>query len=67
MANKKEIVKVKNDFAMITLDSKIKELIQSPTPKEFIKERAGKGSRKFKYITVGYTIAMLNKTFTPIG
>lgn len=67
MENKKEIVKIKNDFTMIELDKKITELIQSPTPKEFIKERAGKGSRKFKYITVGYTIAMLNKTFSPIG
>ena len=44
-----------------------RELIQVPTPSEFIKERPGKGGRTFRYIEGGYVIARLNQIFSPIG
>lgn len=44
-----------------------RDLIQVPTPSEFIKERPGKGGRTFRYIEGGYVIARLNQIFSPIG
>src|SRR3990167_8438644 len=49
------------------LPAKIMELIQTPTPKEFIKTRPGKSGKQSTYIEGGYVIAMLNKIFTPVG
>ena len=51
----------------VSLPARLQELIQVPTPIEFIKTRPGKGGRTFRYIEGGYVIAQLNKIFSPIG
>ena len=51
----------------VNLPAEKRVLIQMATPAEFIKERPGKGGKKFHYIEGGYVIARLNQIFSPIG
>jgi len=51
----------------VDLPANKKELIQLPTPPEFIRTREGKGGKKFTYVEGGYVIARLNQIFSPVG
>lgn len=37
------------------------------TPKEFVKERKGKGGKVFSYVETGYVVARLTQAFGPLG
>lgn len=51
----------------IQLSPKANDVIKSITPKEFIRQRKGKGGKSFEYVEIGYVISQLNKAFTPVG
>ncbi len=51
----------------IQLSPKAEEVIKTITPKEFIRQREGKGGKRFDYVEIGYVISQLNKAFTPLG
>ncbi len=50
-----------------SLPEATRSLLQVSTPREFIKERPGKGGKTFTYVEGGYVIATLNKIFSPVG
>lgn len=70
MADKKKKPELKEQSLIIQTpqlpEAKVK-MMQVPTPKEFIKTRAGKGGKQFTYVEGGYVIARLNQVFSPIG
>ena len=49
--------------AVMVLTPTQKELIQTPTPREFIKKRVGKGNRSFDYVEIGYVVSRLNQIY----
>ncbi len=65
---KRETLTTKNlTIQLATLPAETRRLIQVPTPREFIKQRAGKGNKTFTYVEGGYVIARLNQIFSPVG
>ena len=65
---KRAIVKsAKTEFTIIGFDKARNDLIQTPTPKEFIKTRPGKGGKQFSYVEIGYVLARLNQIFSSAG
>ncbi len=49
------------------LPEETRKLIQIATPREFIRQRAGRGNKTFTYVEGGYVIARLNQIFSPVG
>lgn len=54
-------------ISQIALATRQNRIIKAETPREFVKERAGKGGKKFTYVETGYVIARLNEAFSPLG
>lgn len=51
----------------VELTESQKKAIGIITPKEFIRERIGKGNKRFNYVETGYVVARLNQAFGPLG
>lgn len=51
----------------ISLSVRQQGIINTITPKEFVKTRPGKKGKKFTYVEGGYVVSKLNEAFSPIG
>lgn len=54
-------------LAQLNLNKKQRDIVNAPTPQEFIKTRQGKKGKQFTYVEGGYVIAKLNQAFSPLG
>ena len=59
--------KITTSITTVNLNQNQIAILNSPTPKEFIKTRQGKGGKNFSYVEVGYVINQLNRTFGPLN
>lgn len=64
---KKKLTETNKSITVVELKKNQIEILNAPTPKEFIKTRPGKGGKQFSYVEVGYVINQLNRTFGPLN